>query len=186
MPIGLSSSSSSSSSRRNFGTCIDLPESTQRVSPPVLAHGACYLLPVRRYWQAATGGRVLRPSGRVNNLPPPIWCRSLTTPLSLPSLSIAVALFRHLPSCRCQYARFAESSGLTAIAGSALPSSRSSLLLRLSEVPLSPLLLLLPMSFLALPPSGQEKRLHQRPHPRCVVKDGPIIRPRSRGCRHCC
>ena len=109
--------------------------------------------------------------------PPPVRHHSSTTPLLLMSSFIAVALFCHLPpSNRCWYVCLAESSGLTADAGSELPLSRSSQLPWSLGVPLLPLL---PLSTSASPPSGREKR----PHPCCTVKDGRVIRLQSRG-RH--
>ena len=82
------------------------------------------------------------------------------------------------PSNPHRYARFAESSSLTTVAGSTLPLLHSSPLLQLSGVPLLPLL---PLSSLASPSSGREKRLR----PRHAVEDCPVIQPQSREhCRH--
>jgi len=123
---------------------------------------------------------VLRPPGRVSDLHPPFRHHFLMTLLLSPSSSVTVPLFCHPPpSNRRRYAFLVESRELTAIAGSALPSSRSSPLPQLLGVPLSPSL---PLSSSALPPSGREKH----PHPRRAVEDGPVIRPQSRGHRRRC
>ena len=104
------------------------------------------------------GGRVLRPPGRVNNLPPTVRCRSLTTSPSLPLSLVAVASFHRPPllpalvralrivqqiDCRC-------GKRASVIAFFSAPT--------VVGVPSLPLPLPLPLPSSVLPPSGQEKR----------------------------
>jgi hypothetical protein len=108
-------------------------------------------------------------SGPCQRPPPPVRHCSSTTPLSSPLSFVAVALSRHpSPSNRRRYVCLAESSRLTAVAVSALPSSHSSPLLRSSGVLLLPSL---PLSSSASPPSGREKRPRQLKCfvPGCVI-----------------
>ena len=96
--------------------------STLQVSPPC-SHAWCMLSPPCATMLVGDDGRPSAPtSGPCQRPPPPVRRRSSTTPLSLPPLSVAVTSFRHPPpSNGCRYARFAEYSGSTAVAGNTLP-----------------------------------------------------------------